>query len=201
MATTSRKNDVERFSRWSHTYEDAWLQKHFFDRVHEAVLTLVANGVEPGTILDVGCGTGRLLRAAGTRWPHASLIGVDAAEGMVKVALNLTPRAAFHVAMAEALPLPDASVDLALSTTSFHHWSDQAAGIREVARVLRPGGRFFLADIAGPAWLSKLLRQPRFQSSAHVRTLFTEAGLQVIVQKPVVSRFVLVTAASSMIQV
>jgi len=196
MTTTSRENDVERFSRWSRTYEDSWLQKRFFDRVHEAVLTLAANGAEPETILDVGCGTGRLLRAAGARWPHASLIGVDAAEGMVEVARSLTPGATFNVAMAEALPLPDASIDLALSTTSFHHWGDQAAGIREVARVLRPGGRFFLADIAGPAWLSKLLHQSRFQSPAHVQTLFTEAGLQVIVQKPVVSRFVLVTAAS-----
>ncbi len=193
MTTTSRKNDIERFSRWSRTYENSWLQKHFFDRVHEAVLTLAANGVEPEAILDVGCGTGRLLRAAGTRWPHASLIGVDAAEGMVEVARSLTSGATFHVGMAEALPLPDASVDLALSTTSFHHWSDQAAGIREVARVLRPGGRFFLADAAGPAWLSKLLHRSRFQSPAHVRTLFTEAGLRVIVQKPVVSRFVLLT--------
>jgi ubiquinone/menaquinone biosynthesis C-methylase UbiE len=197
MTTTSRKNDVERFSRWSRTYEDSWLQKHFFNRVHEAVLTLAANGAEPEIILDVGCGTGRLLRAAGTRWPHAALIGVDAAEGMVEVARSLTPGATFYVAMAEALPLPDASVDLALSTTSFHHWSDQAAGIREVARVLRPGGRFFLADVAGPAWLSKLLHWSRFQSPAHVQTLFTEAGLRVILQKPVVSRFVLVTAASN----
>jgi ubiquinone/menaquinone biosynthesis C-methylase UbiE len=197
MTTTSRKNDIERFSRWSRTYEDSWMQKHFFDRVHEAVLTLAANGVEPETILDVGCGTGRLLRAAGTRWPHAALIGVDAAEGMVEVARSLTPGATFYVAIAEALPLPDASVDLALSTTSFHHWSDQTAGIREVARVLRPEGRFFLADIAGPALLSKLLHRSRFQSPAHVRTLFTDAGLRVILQKPVVSRFVLVTAASS----
>jgi len=193
MATTPRKHDIERFDRWSLTYEKSWLQRHFFDRVHQAVLSLVAEEGEPESILDVGCGTGRLLRVARTRWPNVQLIGVDAAEGMVEVARQLAPDVTFHVGQAEALPLPDASVEVALSTTSFHHWSDQAAGVREVARVLRPGGRFFLADISTPSWLLKLIHRSRFQSPAHVRTLFAEAGLQVQKQQTVVSHFVLVT--------
>ncbi len=61
----------------------------------------------------------------------------------------------------------------------------------QVSTVGRQAAR--CADVAGPAWLSKLLHRSRFQSPAHVRTLFTEAGLRVIVQKPVVSRFVLLT--------
>ncbi len=78
------------------------------------------------------------------------MIGVDAAEKMIEQATQLFPEAEFHVAMAEALPLPDASVDLAFSTLSFHHWANQAKGISEVARVLRPQGRFLLADITIP---------------------------------------------------
>ena len=193
MATTSRKHDIERFDRWSHTYEKSWLQGHFFARVHQAVLSLVAEEGEPESILDVGCGTGRLLRVARTRWPKVQLIGVDAAEGMVEVARQLAPDVTFHVGQAEALPLPDASVEVALSTTSFHHWSDHAAGVREVARVLLHGGRFFLADISTSSWLLKLIHRSRFLSPAHVRILFTEAGLQVLTQQTVVSHFVLVT--------
>src|SRR5579883_1550856 len=131
---TNKAHDIDRFSRWSRTYERSYLQGLIFDRAHRAA---------PESILDVGCGTGRFLRQAAQRWPGASLIGVDPAEGMIEMARRLTPGATFYVSMAEELPLPGASVDVAVTTLSFHHWSDQAAGVREVARVLRPGGRFF----------------------------------------------------------
>ncbi len=85
--------------------------------------------------------------------------------------------------MAEALPLPDASVDLALSTTSFHHWHDQAAGIREIARVLRPEGYFILVDASFPYWLVRVVRLKRFHSPAQLRTLFIQAGLHVQTQQ------------------
>src|SRR6266516_3168428 len=193
MSTASERHDIAHFNRWSRTYEDSLLQRFFFDRVHRAVLKLVANRTDPGRILDVGCGTGRLLRAARARWPRAELIGVDPANGMVEVARQLTPAATFYVGMAEALPLPDASVDVALSTISFHHWKDQAAGVREVARALRPEGYFFLTDVSVPAWLSRFIHQPRVHSPAHLRTLFMEAGLNVLIQQAVFSRYVLAT--------
>ncbi len=186
-------DDIRHFDRWSHTYEDSWMQKRFFDPVHEAVLTLAANGPKPETILDIGCGTGRLLRKAMTRWPYARFIGVDPAPGMVDMAQRLLPDAAFRLGTAEEIPLPDASVDLAMSTVSFHHWHDQAAGVREVARVLRPGGRFLLADVAAPPWLSRLIRHAPFRSAGEVRDIFDEAGLQVRLQQPTTRRFVLIT--------
>lgn len=75
------------------------------------------------------------------------------------------------------LPLQDASVELALSTISFHHWQDQAAGIKEVARVLRPGGYFM--DFTFSDWLVQTFRLKRFHSPVRLRTLFGQAGLQV----------------------
>ncbi len=78
--------DVKKFNIWSGTYEDSRLQYLYFDRIHKGVLNLV-NGVSaPVDLLDVGCGTGRLLRKIRERWPHAQLIGIDPAEGMVKKA-------------------------------------------------------------------------------------------------------------------
>ncbi len=196
MSTTSERNDIERFNRWSRTYEDSLLQRFFFDRVHQKVLKLVANRTEPRSLLDVGCGTGRLLRVARARWPGAELIGVDPAKGMVEVARQLTPGATFYAGMGEALPLPDASVDVALSTISFHHWKDQAAGVREVARVLRPEGYFFLTDVSVPAWLQRFIHQPRVHSPAHLGTMFMEAGLNVLMQQAVFSRYVLATVGT-----
>jgi ubiquinone/menaquinone biosynthesis C-methylase UbiE len=153
--------------------------------VHRAVLAIAAQGTAPETMLDIGRGTGRLLRAAHAQWPAAHLIGVDPATGMVEQARRLTPDATFLVAPAEAPPLPDKSVDLAVSTISFHHWADQEAGLREIARVLRPGGRFLLADWAPPDWLGGRLRRAGFRSPKQVRALFAAAGLAVDTQRQV----------------
>jgi len=189
MATKRRKKDIERFEKWASTYENSWMQRAFFDRTHQATLALAAGIVhQPVSILDVGCGTGKLLRRANTYWPEAQLIGVDPANGMLEMAKRLTPNATFSTGMAEALPLQDASVDLALSTTSFHHWQNQVAGIREIARVLRPGGYFILVDASFPDWLVRVFRLKRFHSPAQLRTLFIQAGLQVQTQQILIWR-------------
>ena len=189
MTTKHREKDIERFDQWASTYEDSWLQRNFFDRAHRATLALATGIVhQPASVLDVGCGTGKLLRRARTYWPDAQLIGVDPANGMIEVAKSLTPNATFSTGMAEALPLQDASVDLALSTVSFHHWHDQAAGIREIARVLRPGGYFILVDIAFSDWFVRVFRLKRFHSAAQMRALFIQAGLQVQTQQKLTGR-------------
>jgi ubiquinone/menaquinone biosynthesis C-methylase UbiE len=197
MTTKHREKDVERFEQWASTYENSWLQRAFFDRAHQATLTLAAGIVhQPVSVLDVGCGTGKLLRRATTYWPEAQLIGVDPANGMIEMAKRLTPNATFFTGMAEALPLQDASVDLALSTSSFHHWQDQAAGIREIARVLRPGGYFVLVDASFPDWLVRVFRMKRFHSPAQLQTLFIQAGLHVQMQQTLAWRRWLATVGN-----
>ncbi|HEY6540567.1 MAG TPA: class I SAM-dependent methyltransferase [Ktedonobacteraceae bacterium] len=189
MATKRRKKDIERFDQWASTYENSRLQRVFFDQIHQTTLALATGIVHhPTSVLDVGCGTGKLVRRARVFWPEAQFTGVDPANGMIEVAKRLTPNATFFTGMAEALPLQDASVDLALSTTSFHHWQDQAAGIREIARILRPGGYFILVDAFFPAWFVRVFRPKRFHSPAQMQTLFTEAGLQVQRQQTLVWR-------------
>ena len=197
MTTKHREKDVERFEQWASTYENSWLQRAFFDRAHQATLALAAGIVhQPVSVLDVGCGTGKLLRRATTYWPEAQLIGVDPANGMIEMAKRLTPNATFFTGMAEALPLEDASVDLALSTSSFHHWQDQAAGIREIARVLRPGGYFILVDASFPDWLVRVFRMKRFHSPAQLQTLFIQAGLHVQMQQTLAWRRWLATVGN-----
>jgi ubiquinone/menaquinone biosynthesis C-methylase UbiE len=197
MATPNQSNDVLEFERRSRTWEQSLLQPLVFDRVHRIVLDCAAGqmgGTAPGAILDVGCGTGRLLRRAGMRWPQARLIGVDPAEGMVAIARRLTPVATFEVGPAEALPLADASVDLALSTMSFHHWQSHTAGLQEVARVLRPGGHFVLADTRLPRPVARVIHHFGANDPAYVRDVFTQAGLKVLLQRRVFVLWLLVTA-------
>ena len=192
-----QSRDVQHFERWSRTYEDSWMQTRLFGRVHAAVLDLAASlpAPAPTSVLDVGCGTGRLLRAAATRWLDAQLIGVDPAQGMVDAARHLTPGAAIHRGLAESLPLPDASVDLAFSTVSFHHWQDQAAGVREIARVVRPSGHFILADFAMPRVLGWFTRHGGGLPATRRAQIFTAAGLRVERQQRVVYPFIVATIA------
>lgn len=193
MESRTKASDVQEFERRSSTYEDSLRQWFFFDRIQRTVLDLARSEADPESVLDVGCGTGRLLRKAGERWPKARLIGVDPAEGMVKNARRLVPGATFYVAMAESLPLPDASVDLVLSTTSFHHWLDQRQGISEIARVLRPGGRCLIADIMMPYGLSLFIRHFRRNNPQRLQEMFVQAGLNVQAQHRRMTRFLVVT--------
>jgi ubiquinone/menaquinone biosynthesis C-methylase UbiE len=112
---------------------------------------------EPRAVLDVGCGTGALLRELAERLPGAvELTGVDPAPAMIdaaRAALRDRSNVQLEVAFAERLPFPDARFDLVVSTVSFHHWADQADGLGEVGRVLQPEGRFVLADHFAIGWL------------------------------------------------
>lgn len=197
MGTEQENDDVKHFNRRAATYETSRSQSFFFDRVQRMVLNLAArNGSDPEAILDVGCGTGRLLRKAKQRWPNAHLVGVDAAEKMIEQATRFFPQADFRVAMAESLPLPNDSIDLAFSTLSFHHWANQAKGVSEIARVLRPQGRFFLVDITIPSWVAWFVPRFKRNSRASIREMFAKAGLTVEFQQQPWqwSRVMLVTA-------
>lgn len=180
---SNRKADVQDFNRRASTYEESRRQSIIFDRVQRLVLKLAVDAASPESVLDVGCGTGRLLRKAKLQWPTVHLVGVDPAQAMVQQATKLLPEAEFHVAMAESLPLPDASVDVVFSTMSFHHWIDQAKGVNEVARVLRPQGAFLLADVVAPFGLSIFMRHFKRNNTRNIRRMFESSGLTVELQQ------------------
>jgi ubiquinone/menaquinone biosynthesis C-methylase UbiE len=152
------------FDAWAPSYDRSLAQRVFFDRVHARTVRVVVpllRGVTAPRVVDVGCGTGRLLARLRAALPSASLMGVDAADGMIAVAREKPSLQGvdFEVASAAALPAEDASCDVVVSTVSFHHWEDQSAGLREVARVLRPGGRLVLVDLFVRGPLASLVRR------------------------------------------
>ena len=184
--------DVERFNRWAPGYDRHYLQRLVFEPVQKAVLGLAAQEVpHPTAILDVGCGTGRLLRTASEQFPRARLEGVDAAEGMIeqaKAAAEPASKITFQLGTAEHLPFPDDQFDLVFSTMTFHHWADQHQGIAEVARVLTPAGRWLLADFVATGvmrWVFAVVRPRRFHERGHIDQLLAPHAMHVTAEKRV----------------
>jgi SAM-dependent methyltransferase len=97
-------------------------------------------------VLDAGCGEGRFCRMLAER--GARTVGIDPTKSLIGEARRRQPGGIFHEAVAEALPLPDASVDLVVSYVSLVDISDYRTAIREMARVLRPGGRVVAANLS-----------------------------------------------------
>lgn len=111
-------------------------------------LGVVEDGA-PLTLLDVGAGAGSLALAAAERWPRARIMGLDASAGMLSVARHRVAqrwhadgvaRFEWYAADATAMPLPDASVDVVVSSFVLQLLPDRRVALSEARRVLRPGG-------------------------------------------------------------
>jgi ubiquinone/menaquinone biosynthesis C-methylase UbiE len=116
----------------------------FYDRRYEEIqrvkYAVVLKNLPDGKehVLDLGCGTGMFLRELSRRAKFA--VGVDASPEMLRVANVRRGRAALVLADADTLPFPDGSFDAVVSVTLLQNMPDPAATVREVARVLKPGG-------------------------------------------------------------
>ncbi|MCX7668536.1 MAG: arsenite methyltransferase [Anaerolineae bacterium] len=120
---------------------------YFADAVREAAIAHAWLRPEM-CVADVGCGTGFL--AAGLAPLVAKVYALDGSAAMLEVARrNLAAFAniVYLTTDGSALPLPEASVDAVLANMYLHHCPDPAAAIREMARLLRPGGRLVITDL------------------------------------------------------
>jgi ubiquinone/menaquinone biosynthesis C-methylase UbiE len=178
-------NKTEFFNRWAPSY-DWLLPSVFYQAVHVRLLDYVQ--LPPAaTVLEMGCGTGKLLNRLAQSTPSLIGIGVDLSSGMIEQAKRKTPfgdRLQFIEANVTALPFDGAEFDAVFCSISFLHYPDPDRALREVARVLKPGGQFYLADFTPPHWATSetILRDVspegvRFYNAQAREALGERAGL------------------------
>ncbi len=162
------------------------------EAVHRTAVAAVCQYLARGRVLDIGTGPGRLPLVLTTQAPGLRCVGVDIDPDILVEAekqKRLSPhrrRLSFRVADVAALPFADRSFHLVTSTMSMHQWADHGRGLREIYRVLRPGGavliltdrelvypgRFSLLDY--DKYLLRLFREAGFRE---VDLKFLRAGL------------------------
>lgn len=126
-----------------------WLAAHSMTvgRTAAAQLAIRATDLRAGEhLVDIGCGPGVAARLAARG--GAIVTGVDPATVMLDVARRADRRGVvtWRRGVAESLPLPDHSQDVAWSVATVHHWPDLTAALAEVHRVLAPGGRYLAIE-------------------------------------------------------
>ena len=145
------------------------------------------------SLLDIGCGAGHASFVAAPKVAHVT--AYDLSDKMLAVVQAAARERELHnidtrQGQAEALPFPAASFDVVISRYSAHHWHDVGMALREIKRVLKPGGEFILMDIASPGqpvrdvWLQtvEMLRDPshvRNYSQGEWLRLVNEGGMTV----------------------
>lgn len=157
------------FDRWAATY-DFLFPSVFYQAIHQRLLHYVHRGNHP-TVLDIGCGTGRLLDRLATQYSDLSGTGIDFSPQMLDQANqhNRYPdRITYCQGNAEALPFADEQFDAVFNTISFLHYDHPAEVLSEVLRVLRPGGAFYLVDFT-----------LRWATQPYIYTLLPHASIRV----------------------
>lgn len=140
-------NKQKFFDLWAPNY-DFLLTSVFYQALHKRLLEYVELPDQP-SVLDLGCGTGRLLERLATQFPTLQGIGLDLSAEMLRQAQQRNrhgERLVYKQGNAESLPFTDNQFDAVFNTVSFLHYPNPQQVFLEVSRVLHPSGRFYLVD-------------------------------------------------------
>lgn len=191
MATQSHHDNVDKqFGQQASAYLSSAVHASGRDLVRLAERLFSATDAR---LLDLGCGAGHASYVAAQHVKE--VVAYDLSAQMLDVVSQTAKERGYaHLSVqqgyAETLPFEDASFDIVISRYSAHHWHDVGSAMREVKRVLKPGGRVIFMDVSSPGnavmdvWLQTV---EALRDTSHVRdyspgewsTLFTESGLMI----------------------
>lgn len=177
---------IQLFDRWAAFY-DWLLPSVFYQAIHRRLLAYTSLPENP-LVLDLGCGTGRLLNRLAAQYPDLYGIGIDPSREMLRQARNsrrYSPRLIFIKGNASHLPTADNQFDAVFNTISFLHYPDPIAVLSEVYRTLKPQRQYYLVDYIlgtqqGKAEVSIGAGKIRFYDFSKREDLGKQVGLKTI---------------------
>jgi ubiquinone/menaquinone biosynthesis C-methylase UbiE len=152
-----KKNNVDSFERTADRYYSTFNGIHA-KKITDQMINRVKGKMDKGSgaMLDVGCGTGTLIKnlnAANDDWEYH---GIDLSKKMIQVCNSAKAgNETFSNGNAESLPYPEARFDIVTCTDSFHHYANPETALSEMYRVLKKEGCLVMSEI----WLPILIRQ------------------------------------------
>ncbi|HEY9650419.1 MAG TPA: class I SAM-dependent methyltransferase [Coleofasciculaceae cyanobacterium] len=154
MTDNVLKSKEKLFDLWAPNY-DFLLTTVFYQAVHKRLLSYIELPDSP-SVLDLGCGTGRLLNRLATQFPTLRGIGLDLSSEMLRQARQRNQhriRLIYKQGNAESLPFANGQFNAVFNTISFLHYPNPQQVFSEVSRVLARNGRFYLVDMMGKEWM------------------------------------------------
>ncbi len=134
----------EEYARLAQKYDDKWC--YYVEATLQETLKKVDLQPED-RLLDIGCGTGVLLKEIENRYPNTILAGIDPTQEMLDIAAKRLPEK-IHLqrSWAERLPFETETFDVIVFCSVFHYIREPLVALKEVVRVLKPAGRVVITD-------------------------------------------------------
>ena len=148
----SEKTKDFNFEKFAAKYDDraSKVSERFYQMLLEQVELFSG-----GTVLDVGCGTGAVLRRMADACEINSY-GIDAEQNMIAEARRKYPDMNFQFSRCEDTPFENQYFDVITACMAYHHFADRAGFAKEAARLLKPGGRLYISDLRLPFIIRKV---------------------------------------------
>ena len=171
------------FNDWARAGRGAGMEKGHRP-VGEQAIDLMAIPAS-ARVLDVGCGSGWATRLMAEKASSGRVVGIDIADEMIRLAQETSSSCSnveFQVASAEKLPFVEKDFTHSLSMESLYYYAEMLTAVREIKRVLKPGGLFvtvvdlYRENAPSGQWVEQLKVPVQFLSIAEYRSLFERAG-------------------------
>lgn len=185
MNNPQRRKLLDEYRQLAPTYDKRWAD--YIDASIELTLEQFPSQMG-GRVLDVGCGTGRLLQDIQQRNASTELFGIDISDAMLALAREkIGATATLITADLTQLPFADSYFDAIVSSSVLHYLENQQQGIAEMARVLRPGGSIVITDWCKDFLSMRVLDQwlvvtgkvsGNMLRDAELQSLLAQAGFQ-----------------------
>lgn len=152
------ENSIKQFTQWAENYDNP-LTSITFRQTNSHIVKLL-NPKPNSSLLDVGCGSGILIQKLLTLNRNLKLYGLDITPKMVEVAKKkFINNSSVKISLGSAIKMPyeDNSFDYVACASSFHHHPDPLLSVKEMIRVLKPGGKLIILDMCIEGYLRKFL--------------------------------------------